>query len=631
MTRISTASVLALLGCLALQACSPSAASESSPRQAGTEGGEPVRYTVAFPNAVHHEARVTVVFPSLATTPLEMRMSRTSPGRYALHEFAKNVYDVEIEGSDGTPVTAERPDLHQWTVADHGGTVTVRYTLFGDRIDGTYAGIDTEGAMLNIPASMMWARGLEDRPVEIRFEPPQGSGWQAATQLVPTDDPLTFTAPDYAYFLDSPVLLADLDVREWTVESEGTPYTIRFALHHTGTEAEADRYAAMVERVVDQELAIFGELPDFDYGTYTFLAAYLPWAAGDGMEHRNSTVLTRPGTLPSVTIRALGTVAHEFFHAWSIERIRPASLEPFDFEDANVSRELWFGEGFTSYYDDLALVRAGIIDADEFGVRMADLINTVTMSPGRRFFSPIEMSMQAPFVDAAVSVDPQNRANTFISYYTWGAALGLALDLAIRERFPEQSLDDFMRAMWERHGEPFDPYEVADLEAVLAETVGDEAFARDFFDRYVRGVERDPAVEVPDYETLLASAGFVVRQRTDAPDLGLLSLEYEDGGARITTPVLIGTPLYEAGAETGDRIVSVNGVQMAAPGALELALRGLAAGDEVTLELETRGGRRTTSAMLAPNRAVEVVRVEAGGGSVSAEARAFRQAWLGAR
>ncbi|NIR78961.1 MAG: peptidase M61, partial [Gemmatimonadetes bacterium] len=100
-----------------------------------------------------------------------------------------------------------------------------------------------------------------------------------------------------------------------------------------------------------------------------------------------------------------GTVAHEFFHAWNVERIRPATLEPFDFERANMSRELWFAEGFTSYYDDLILWRAGLIDDDTFAQRMGSIANAVTNARGRRFFSPVEMSMQAPFVDAATSVD----------------------------------------------------------------------------------------------------------------------------------------------------------------------------------------------------------------------------------
>ncbi|NNF29571.1 MAG: M61 family peptidase, partial [Gemmatimonadetes bacterium] len=112
-----------------------------------------IHYEVSFPNATHHEAEVEIEFPALPPGPLEIRMSRTSPGRYALHEFAKNVYNVRIADGSGRPLEASRPDLHQWTVSGHDGTVSVRYTLFADRIDGTYASVDRGGANLNIPAS----------------------------------------------------------------------------------------------------------------------------------------------------------------------------------------------------------------------------------------------------------------------------------------------------------------------------------------------------------------------------------------------------------------------------------------------------------------------------------------------
>jgi predicted metalloprotease with PDZ domain len=201
--------------------------------------------------------------------------------------------------------------------------------------------------------------------------------------------------------------------------------TIRIAIHHQGTPAQLDVYERAVRGIVrQQQAAIFGELPRFDFGTYTFIADYLPWVNGDGMEHRNSTILTSTGSLRERALGVLGTVSHEFFHAWNVERIRPASLEPFDFEEANMSGELWFAEGFTSYYGPLTLRRAG---SRRRAVRAAmgrGTINTVVNAPGRRYFSPVEMSMQAPFVDAATSVDPHNRANTFISYYTWGAGSG---------------------------------------------------------------------------------------------------------------------------------------------------------------------------------------------------------------
>ncbi len=143
------------------------------------------------------------------------------------------------------------------------------------------------------------------------------------------------------------------------------------------------------------------------------------------MEHRNSTIVTSTRSLADGADRNIGTVSHEFFHCWNVERIRPQSLEPFNFEDANMSGELWFAEGFTSYYDDLTLTRAGLIAQEDYIKGLTGTFNYVWNSPGRQFFNPIEMSYQAPFVDAARSVDDINRDNTFISYYSYGSMLGL--------------------------------------------------------------------------------------------------------------------------------------------------------------------------------------------------------------
>ncbi|HEX7087113.1 MAG TPA: hypothetical protein VF198_12160, partial [Vicinamibacterales bacterium] len=305
----------------------------------------PVRYVVSFPNAVHHEAEVVAIFADLADRPLEVRMSRSSPGRYALHEFAKNVYNVRAFDGEGRPLEVIRPDPYGWTVAGHDGTVRFAYTLFADRADGTYSGVDATHAHLNMPATFAWARGLEERPITVTFRVPAESGWKVASQLAPSADPWTFTAPGLQYFMDSPTELSDFELREWTVESNGKTYTIRLAVHHAGTDAELDAYAAMARRVVAEQMAVFGELPDYDHGTYTFIADYLPYVSGDGMEHRNSTVLTSTRSLADGAMANLGTLSHEFFHCWNMERIRSAAIEPFDFERANMSGELWLGEG----------------------------------------------------------------------------------------------------------------------------------------------------------------------------------------------------------------------------------------------------------------------------------------------
>src|SRR5581483_3896162 len=149
--------------------------------------------------------------------------------------------------------------------------------------------------------------------------------------------------------------------------------------------------------IVRQEREVFGEFPQYEPGYYTFLADYLPWAHGDGMEHRNSTVMTASRSIATSRTALLDTVAHEFFHCWNVERIRPQGLEPFDFERANMTDSLWLAEGFTQYYGPLMLQRAGLIDLGETAGTIAGLVNTVELSPAHEFRSAVDMSRMAPF------------------------------------------------------------------------------------------------------------------------------------------------------------------------------------------------------------------------------------------
>ena len=587
--------------------------------------GAQVAYDVAFPNAVHHEAIVTLTLTELTPDPVQLVMSRSSPGRYALHEFAKNVYGLTAVDGAGMPLPIPRTAPNGWEIAGHDGTVRATYTLYGDMSDGTYAQIDPSHAHLNMPATFLWARGHDGDSIRVRFHPPAGSRWKAATQLVPSTDSLTFTAPDLPYFMDSPTELSDFSWRAWIVGGAGRADTIRMAVHHQGSEEDVDRFIEAARRVVHQAAAVFGELPRFDHGTYTFIADYLPWMSGDGMEHRNSTILTSRRTLAESATDLLRTVAHEFFHAWNVERIRPRALEPFDFERANMSGELWFAEGFTSYYGPLLMMRAEAIDLPDYARQLADGLNEVINAPGRRFGTPADMSRQAPLVDAATSVDPTNEANTFLSYYTWGSVLGLALDLTVRSRF-DLSLDGLMRLIWRRHGTPETPYTLDDLEALLAEYTSDEPFAADFFDRYVRG--RD----VPDLEPLLARAGIALRPRGPGDAyLGAETLEYDGRGATIASGAQIGSPLYAAGLDRGDRILRLDGSPIRSAADWRRVESRRRSGDVVEVVFTQRGRQRTASLTVAADPRLDVVTFEALGRTVSDEVRAFRRAWLGPR
>ncbi len=590
---------------------------------------EPVHYWITIPEPEHHWIQVEATFPDLGAAPLDLRMSDASPGRYALHEFAKNVYDVHVFGRDGAELEFSRSDPSGWLVARHGGSAMVRYKVFGDRVDGTYLGVDRTHLHMNMPAALMWGRGLEDRPAILSLAPPTGARWQAATQLHPGGSALEYTAPNLEYLMDSPVEFGAIALRQFVVSG----HTFRFVLHHLGTDAQLDSFAKDVERVVRQEGEVFGEYPDYEPGRYTFIVDYLPWANGDGMEHRNSTVITSPASIADAGRQLLDTVAHEFFHNWNIERIRPASLEPFDFARANMSGELWLGEGFTQYYAPLTLQRAGLASLSDGLQAFGVFVNLIDFAPGRQVRSAEDMSRMAPFTDGGRPIDPTNWSNTYISYYPYGGGIALALDLTLRERSGGRvTLDDFMRAMWIAYGKPGGsregyvdhPYTLADVEARLADVAGDPAFAHDFVARYVNGRE------APDFAALLAPAGFALQPiAAGRAWLGDVRFEMRDG-LRVAALVPPGAPVYRSGLDQGDRVNALDGHDVRSPGDVSAILDRLKPGDRIDMTYTDRRGEPiTTNVVLGEDPRVAIVPVETAGGTLTPEQAAFRAAWLG--
>jgi predicted metalloprotease with PDZ domain len=577
-------------------------------------------YQIAFPRAAHHEAEVTATFRGLEDKVFEVRMSRTSPGRYALHEFAKNVYNVKATDENGKALTITRPNPYQWNVSGHQGTVKISYTLFADRGDGTYSQIDETHAHLNIPATFMYAPQYTHRPIRVQFQVRNDLGWKVATQLKDLGNN-TYLAPDLDYFMDSPTEISNYQMREFTETSNGKPYTIRLVLHHAGSEAELDTYMESVKKIVQQEKAVYGELPDYDYDTYTFLACYLGHVSGDGMEHRNSTVLTSTRSLAAGGMKGnAGTVAHEFFHCWNVERIRPKSLQPFDYTEANMSGELWFAEGFTQYYTGLTLCRAGVLSPQEYVESLAGSLNYVWNSPALKYFTPVEMSYQAPFVDAATSLDPVNRENMFISYYTYGSVLGLALDLSLRSLDKGLSLDGFMQKVWQTYGKPEVAYTVRDLQLALESYAG-EAFGKEFFSQYIFDSK------MPDYRKLLADFG--VEFKRGNPDKAALGtfLTLSNGAALVATNPTEGSAAYEAGLAKGDRIVSLGYKPIPATGDSRRLLDEFKVGETVEVVYERFGQTRKTSLTFQadPSYATSLQT------SLSAPVQQKQRAWLGAK
>lgn len=586
---------------------------------------KPVVYEVSLENRIHHEARISVTFSDIKSETLTVRMSRTSPGRYALHEFAKNVYQVRISDEKGNSLGFSRPDLHSWQIAGHGGTVRFEYTLYGNRLDGTFNAIERSYVSINPPAAFVWSNELSERPVRLNFRDQPGE-WKIATQLRPTKKPTEFAAPNTLYLMDSPIGIADFTWFEWTVPGGKKNRTLRMAINHNGSEDDVKIYGEMTRLATGEATVLFGALPDLDFDDYTFIAHYLPEAYGDGMEHRNSTILTSSRELNRESIRMLGTVVHEFLHVWNVERLRPASLEPFDFDDANVSGELWFAEGFTAYYDDLLVHRAGLTSLDLFAQGLYYRMNAFLNSPSNAYFSAVEISERAPFVDDAVFLDDQNRENIYLSYYTLGDVIALGLDLTLRTRFTDVTLDDFVRACWEQFGQNETPYTNRDLQSVLTDVTGDAGFAADFFQRYVFGRDR------LDYGPLLEKAGLLLRRaKPDNGSLGLVDLSYKNGEAVVFSPTRIGGPLYEAGIDRNDVLLTVGGSVLSSAFDLDQALAGRKPGDTVLLEVERGVDVETIPVVLGLHPEWEVVPFEHASLPITDSIAVFRTAWLGSK
>jgi predicted metalloprotease with PDZ domain len=263
---------------------------------------------------------------------------------------------------------------------------------------------------------------------------------------------------------------------------------------------------------------------------------------------------------------------------------------------------------------------------------------------GRIVRSAVEMSEWAAFADAARSVDPTDQSRSFISYYTYGSAIALALDLSIREVSSGRlSLDDYMKLLWKLHGRPggpapglvSQPYSLKDVRDHLAELTGNRRFANDFFDNYIEG--RD----VADYVHLLSLAGYVVRKTNpERAWLGGVQVQEQAGGLIVgggggrggapgTTLVPFGTPIYEAEIEGGDVITMIDDAPATLPGWTALTTRKI--GDKVAFTVRHRDGTIVTkTAVLKADPSIRTVPVENGGTLTDAQ-RAFRQSWLGTR
>ena len=563
-------------------------------------------------------------------------MSRSSAGRYATHEFGKNIYNIKATDVDGNELKLTQIEGDVYELAEHPETVKISYTLFANLTDGTYASIDLSHAHLNMPAVFLWTVGQDSRAITIQFKDLDTYGWKVATQLKHEGENV-YSAPNLQYLMDSPTELSNFKETSWqVVNTDGKTETINLTAHSDDSKETIDNFGKMVQKVVLEEKAVYGELPAYDFGEYTFLDDVYPTNDGDGMEHRNSTcIVDEDKQIAGNEIEELGTFAHEFFHCWNVKRIRPKSLEPFNFTHANMSSELWFAEGFTQYYGELLLVRAGFHNVDDYSKTLSGLVNSVLNTPAAAKYPETQMSRYSVFADAGVAYDPTNRVNIFTTYYYYGGATALALDLRLRSEF-NLTLDDYMKAVWLAVGKVQKPYTIPDLEKILGKLTTPK-FADDFFTRYIYGIEKN------NYEELLAKAGLILRKANPGKAWagplgydrfrGIAGVTRDNGsnGLALKTSTLMGSPIYKAGLDAGDIILKADGKSINDAATFNAIVAGKNIGDKILVDYKNRTGAHQTTITLEENPYLEIVTYEKAGKELTKEQQDFRNNWLSSK
>lgn len=259
----------------------------------------------------------------------------------------------------------------------------------------------------------------------------------------------------------------------------------------------------------------------------------------------------------------------------------------------------------------------GIITPQEYIEGLTNRFNYVWNSPGLRFFNPIEMSYQAPFVDAAKSIDPNNRDNTFVSYYSYGAVLGLALDLSLREQ--NLNLDDYMKRVWKAYGKKEIPYRVDDLHKTLIEYAG-QSFADNFFNDYIYNSK------MPKYKVLFDMVGVELGINRDKVGFGAVVKK----GIIASSPI-IGLSAYNAGLNKGDKMLKISSFSVSELISVEKILSNLKPGDNIKIIFERFGETKETSVTLLRNKDYYIKPYEVSDKPLTDAQKQARAAWLNAK
>jgi predicted metalloprotease with PDZ domain len=532
---------------------------------------DPIRYTLRFAAPHTHYLEVEAAIPTSGRAEVEVYMATWTPGSYLIREYERHV--EAVTASAGTrALNVAKSTKNRWKITTGGAAnVTLRYKVYGREMTVRNNWVESAFAMLNGAPTFITLVERAVRPHDVRIELP--SAWKKIeTALEPVSgSPNTFRAADFDTLIDSPIVIGNPVTREFTVDGK------RHVVMFEGDTAmiDADKVNADVQNIVTAAKGVMGSLP---YPHYHFMT--MVTEASGALEHKNSylgmTNRFATRTHPAY-MGFLSTLAHEYFHAWNVKRLRPIELGPFDYENENYVKTLWVAEGFTDYYATVLLRRAGILTNDEYLNGLSNQIEQVQTVPGR-LVTPVNM---ASFDTWIKQYRPdENTANMSVNYYPKGAVIGFLTDAKIRKSTNgARSLDTGMQWAMQRYSGD-KGYTPDQFYTVMGEAAGTDL--KGWFAKTAESTEELDYTEALDYFGLRFRP---VDMRNARPYIG--GGTRNDAGRLIITSVRRDTPGIEAGLNVDDEIIAIDDVRVRADG-LAARLDQYKPGDKVSVTVARR-------------------------------------------
>lgn len=501
-----------------------------------------LHYHVELHHLHAHQYRVTLRIATPAAQQL-VSLPVWIPGSYLVREFAKNLQELNAR-QNGQPIAVQQLSKHQWQL-DCSANAPVELSYLVNAYDTSVrtAWLDQRRGFFNGTSLLLRVHGQEAQPHQLRISPSaQVPDWKLATGLSAVEVDAqgfgTYTAGNYDELVDCPVEMGNFWSGSFT--ARGVPH--RFVVAGAPASFDGERLLRDTQKVCEAEIDFWGVAP---HSSYVFMLNVTHDGYG-GLEHCNSTALIcsrsdlpRQGVDKASDgyVQLLGLISHEYFHTWNVKRLRPAELVPYNYDQENYTELLWFFEGFTSYYDDLLLRRAGLIDNATYLKLITKTLNQVQQTPGRKVQSVAQSSF-----DAWVKYyrQDENTANATVSYYTKGALVAMSLDLKLRQE-GQTTLDAVMRALWQRcQGSAMSE---ADVLTVLQALTGRSWEAE--LQAWVHGTQELPVTE------LLAAHGVAADADQPVPAQAL-GLRVQESHSVLIKQVLRGGLAEQAGMMAGD-------------------------------------------------------------------------------